>query len=1482
MQSSPASPSAARGSGGVLTALLLLASLLSPSPAKAGHTPPPASVTIAGSLQSEVGCPGDWDPGCALTHLSPDPDDGVWQGVFSIPAGAHEYKAALNDAWDENYGLNATQDGANIPLSLSEATDVKFYYDHQTHWVTDNQGWVIATAPGSFQTELGCPFDWDPTCLRSWLQDPDGDGIYGFTTAGLPAGAYEVKVTIDERWDENYGEGGVFDGPNIHFTVPADNAPVTFRYDPVSHILQVSSGHGHDDNVEYFGLGHDSQDSLYRTPFGAITPGTTLRLRFRTYHGDVQRVRARVFDTALGRERIQEMAVAASDVSCYDPAQPTETCDLWETTLTPTGPTTLYYRFIVTDGTATAYYADDPMFDGGPGQATPGVVDNGYAVTVYDPSFRPLEWLKDGVVYQIFPDRFRNADPTNDPDPSEPRYGYPPEGLDQIVNKQWGDLPEGHCRFYENPDPPCAEGPRGRDYFGGDLRGVTEKLSDLQRLGVSVLYLNPIFEAASNHLYDTQDYYTVDHFFGSTAEDFAALVGQADALGIRIVLDGVFNHVSSDSRYFDRYHHFTAVGACESVDSPFRSWFSFQPQAGGPCAGPDGPNTTTYTGWFGFDSLPVLDKTNPQVRRLVYEANRAVARHWLRRGADGWRLDVMGDPSFPEGFWEEFRTAVKETDPDAAIIGELWKKHEVLPKVHGDEADTSMNYRFRNAILGFFGTVDDKGFPDDGQTDQPPSVFARKLVSVREDNPDASYYTMLNLMGSHDTMRILWNLTPGEDNRQDKEFDPQNLALGRRLLRLATVVQMTVPGAPTIYYGDEVGLTGDDDPDDRRTYPWPDAGGAPDRDLLAHYANLIAVRKADPVFRDGALTFLLTDDQERTMAYLLRTEDRGAVVAVNRSGVRRTLRVPLDGRLPAAVEMRDALGTVGTVTAANGVLTFELPPLAAAILVPTAGQDLSPPAAPAGLVAVGGNGQVEVGWAPVPGAAGYRLYRSPVTGGGHEPVASVTATGYRDTGVTNGKRYFYVARAVDAAGNEGDASPEDVATPAYPIRATLLHDPKDLTHQLSVDPTPPILGRVAVPGVTDAGGDPGEVLAQVGYGPAGSDPGAWTTWAPMSHDPACACGPAYQYAGTLRPERTGAFDLLVRFSTDGGQTWSYGDRDGGYGAEPGTDAPGALEVTPNPDTVPPARPRNLRVTDWGADFVSVAWDPVADAAEYWLYRATGGTLSAEPIAKLPAPTTSYTDTPLATGETYAYAVRAVDQALNRSRPSAPVRQTAEPKTVQVTFRVGVPDETPPTDAVYIPGSIDILGPWDPARQPMVPVGEDVWEVTLEIADGTLLEYKYTRGSWERVEWWGSIVGLTNRSVTISYGTDGTQLVDDTATDWGSGDDTHKAVQFWRDPLVESTSPADGSSGPAPSAVTVAFSRAVQPLAGGDFGGSVTVERNAAEVAGTVTSPTGETLVWTPASPLQPGTYTVTVFHVMSDIGDNVPMQQPYVFTFTVT
>ncbi len=1349
-----------------VVAVLLLGLLLAGT-AAADHTPNPTSVTIAGDLQQELGCAGDWDPACAATHLTYDATDDVWQETFNVPAGNFEYKAALNNAWDESYGIN----GGNVPLA-APGGNVKFYYDHKTHFVSDSTRLIIV-AVGDWQQEIGCSGDWAPDCLRGWMTDPDNDGTYTFETTDIPTGNWEGKGATGESWSNPN-----FPGSNLLFTVPAGGGRVVFSFVDATDTMTVAVfplGHGNDNNVEYGGLGHNSHDTLYRVPFGAVTPGEEVILRFRTYHNDVTGVRARVWDDVQQAQFFLNMERVAADVSCYDDAQPTESCDFWQASLTPTQPTTYYYRFIIADGTSTANYEDDEQRDGGWGEARANFNDWGYVIQVHEPEFQAINWLQNGVMYQIFPDRFNNGRSNNDPNINTPRYGWPTNALDRIMRMAWTALPEGYCRFYVNPAQPCTESPRGRDYFGGDLRGVQQRLNYLKSLGVTVIYFNPIFDAASNHAYDTQDYLRIDPFFGTNAE-FGQLARAADKMGIQIVVDGVFNHVSSDSKYFDRYGHFSDVGACESVSSPYRSWFYFFDEAGGPCAGPGGPNTMNYNAWFGFDSLPVLNKNVQAVRDLFYAGANNVNSTWLNRGADGWRLDVMGDGSFPADFWQEFRVAVKDENPNAPIIGELWKKFEILPKTRGDQADTAMGYRFRNAILGFFGTVDDKGFVDDGESNQPPTLFASKLVSIREDNADASYYTMMNILGSHDTQRILWLMTPGQRNREEREFNAANLAQGKTLLELAAVVQMTTPGTPTIYYGDEIAMTGDDDPDDRRTFPWNGANPGGDAAMLAHYKQLTQLRNTNKVFRQGELSFLVADDTARTLAYIMRTPTEAAVVAVNRNSTSQTVVIDAHGRLPNAVNLTDALGTLpGTITAANGVITIQLPALSAAVLMPVRGQDLVAPRQPANLTAEAGNGQVALDWNGVPGAVAYRVYRSPVTGGGYVLIGQTSATEYVDDTAENGRDYFYVVRAVDAAGNEGLPCNEASATPFFPIGYTVIQWPPNMSFPVRTSGSDTVYGRIYVAGVTDAAGDPATIWAEVGFGPDGSDPAGWTAWWPMSHNGGCgSCGGNYEYSGQMFPEVAGEYDYLVRFSTNNGQTWVYGDVDGWYPPLPTSDQtndPGDMTVTTPSDTTPPAAP-TLSLENASPEGIELSWTAVGDADFYEVLRAdnTGGPYTEVGQTIAGSGTTTFTDTNVVEDTTYFYVVRAVDASFNRSANSNEIEAEAARRTVTLIFNVTVPATTDATNRdVNIVGTLARLDgghpDWDPGATPMTRVNATLWTITLTGKEGTQLEYKYALEDWEHGEKGASCEELSNRTLTLDYGLTGTQTVNDTVLNW---------------------------------------------------------------------------------------------------------------------
>jgi glycosidase len=803
------------------------------------------------------------------------------------------------------------------------------------------------------------------------------------------------------------------------------------------------ASHATDGHVEPAGLRHDSRDTLYRTPGGAVPAGTPVTIRLRTFHDDVTAARLRVYSVDEAAQEVVEMGVEAAHIGCYQADLADETCDFWAATLDDAAPDNLWYRFIVSDGDDTAYYADDtPALDGGLGAATAEPVDDSYALTVYEPAFAAPDWARDAVVYQIFADRFRNGDPANDPATGDVLYDHTALQLD------WGTPPEGYCRAYADATASCPwryegnppewsptiEGPRGRDYFGGDLRGVIDELDYLAGLGVSAIYFNPIFDSRSNHGYDTRDYTTINPYFGSEA-DFEELVAKAGERGIRIILDGVFNHMSSDSPFFDRYGHYESDGACESVDSPWRSWFMFHvAPGGGPCAAPGGPGRMVYDSWFGFDTIPTINKTREEVLDYFVTGAGSIARLWLERGAAGWRMDVSGDPSFPAGYWEAFREMVKAQDPDALTISETWQKDGALLRaVRGDRFDTTMNYRLRDAVLGLLAPTawDAKGFPDSGGT-LSPSQVAQRLLSIQEDYPPAAYFSLMNLLDSHDTARLLWALTPGPVTQAGREENAANVAEGKARQRLAALLQFSLPGMPTIYYGDEVGLTGNDDPDDRRTYPWADLGGQSDEELYSYYAALAATRRDQPVLRDGDLRLLLADDDAGVLALGRRTGDQAAVVVINRSDQAQAISIPVAGFVPDNAVFVSQPGRPpdpewGTqiLPVSEGRVELSLPALDGLILV--TGFSEPAPAAPAGLTVTDENdGSVSLSWHPVAGAAGYAVYRSPLSGGGWTAVtdAALTTTSFSDQGLSNGRTYHYAVTALSGAGNESAYSNE--------------------------------------------------------------------------------------------------------------------------------------------------------------------------------------------------------------------------------------------------------------------------------------------------------------------------------------------------------------------------------------------------------------------------------------------------------------------------
>jgi fibronectin type 3 domain-containing protein len=700
----------------------------------------------------------------------------------------------------------------------------------------------------------------------------------------------------------------------------------------------------------------------------------------------------------------------------------------------------------------------------------------------------------------------------------------------------------------------------------------------------------------------------------------------------------------------------------------------------------------------------------------------------------------------------------------------------------GDRADTTMNYRLRDAVIGLVapGPFDSKGFADSGRV-IAPSEFAARLLSMQEDYAPGAYRTLMNLLDSHDTERLLWTLTPGTENTAGREANTANVAQGKERQRLAALVQFTVPGAPTVYYGDEVGVTGDDDPDDRRTYPWSDGGGTPDSNLLTYYTGLAAARRAVPALADGDLSVLHVDDDANTLAYGLKTASQAALVAINRSNATRTIAVDVAGWVPNGTSFTRRYGAnVGTgggnVVVSGGVATVELPALSG-LLLSTGTVDLAPPSAPANLhVTSEGDSRVELAWNAVSGAAGYNLYRSPLAGGGWVRANSspLTGTTFADTGLDNARRYFYVVRAFDSQGNESANSNQVEALPHLVIDWANLQWPPSMTHTISTtDRTEDAYGQVWIDGHTNQPGRTPSLRAQLGFGPDGSDPAGNAAWSWVEARFNVDAGNNDEFVASLLPESVGRFDYAYRYTTTNGRDWVYADLDGignGYSAAQAGD----LTVVSSGDTTVPATPTGLHVVSASPGSISLAWNAVSGDATLYGYEVRRATSSGGPFETLalvsPGTTTSYEDRDVVEGTTYWYVVRSVDNSWNRSASSSAVSATAERRSVSAVFTVTVPATTDATGrSVYVAGTLNRLDPpgpeWDPAGVVLTRTDATHWRITLHGLEGTQLEYKYTLGDWDHVEKDGACGEIANRQLELSYGSSGTQAINDTVPNW---------------------------------------------------------------------------------------------------------------------
>lgn len=498
-----------------------------------------------------------------------------------------------------------------------------------------------------------------------------------------------------------------------------------------------------------------------------------------------------------------------------------------------------YYRFEMRNRDGVWYYGRGENGESVCGENLPE-----WQLTVYKSSYKTPDFAKGNIFYHIFVDRFNRAD--------------------GVKTKRKYRL---HESFSESPEVVSADGKYyADDFFGGNFNGIREKLDYLEELGVGIIYLSPIFKAFSNHRYDTGDYLKVDELLG-TEDDFKKLLDAAHEKGMKIILDGVFNHSGADSLYFNKFGTYDSLGAYQSKSSPYYDWYYFKKF-------PD-----EYACWWGCDNVPDLNKSNKDYRALVFGKNGVVEK-WQKLGADGWRLDVVDE--LPIDFVNLLIKKIKSVNKDALVIGEVWEDAstkvsygELRPYLLGDQLDGTMNYPFMNAIIAYVRDGDEKFFKD-------------AVQSILENYPKETVYCLMNSLGTHDTVRIINALSDvrahgwSKTHKLGYKLPDSEYEKAKKKLYLASVLQFTLPGIPSIFYGDEAGLQGFDDPINRRPYPW----GSEDKEILAHYKKLGRIRRENRAVFSGGFNMR---DENGLVAYERAGGDDEILIAVNAGAYDKTL-----------------------------------------------------------------------------------------------------------------------------------------------------------------------------------------------------------------------------------------------------------------------------------------------------------------------------------------------------------------------------------------------------------------------------------------------------------------------------------------------------------------------------------------------------------------------------------------------------------------
>ena len=459
---------------------------------------------------------------------------------------------------------------------------------------------------------------------------------------------------------------------------------------------------------------------------------------------------------------------------------------------------------------------------------------NKYQLTVYE-DYKVPSWFKEGVLYHVFVDRFNNGNRSGKVDnPKKNSFLY----------GNWED------------DPMYIKDQNGEilrwDFHGGNLKGIINKLGYLKKLGVTVIYLSPIFEAASNHKYDTGNYKNIDPMFGDE-KIFKELIDKAAEKGMAVVLDGVFSHIGADSIYFNKFNNYDSVGAYQSEDSPYRTWFNFK----------EGPEE--YQSWWGIKALPNTNELEPSFMDYIIYDKDSVINKWMNMGVKGWRLDVADE--LPTKFIQELKKEVKKNNDESIVIGEVWEDAsnkisygERRTYLLGDQLDSVLGYPFRDNLVDFLNGE---------KTSWQLNDF---FMTIKENYPSEAFKSNLNLLSSHDIVRIKTAL------KSDKD-----------LLKLAILTQMSFEGVPYIYYGDEAGLEGGKDPENRKTYPWKNE----DMEIMDFYRHCSQFRNRNKVFALGDTYFIYTENDD-VFGYIRYNEDDSELILINRSESKQNVKINLE------------------------------------------------------------------------------------------------------------------------------------------------------------------------------------------------------------------------------------------------------------------------------------------------------------------------------------------------------------------------------------------------------------------------------------------------------------------------------------------------------------------------------------------------------------------------------------------------------------